>query len=293
LLLFDGDCGFCRFWVARWRAMTRGQVDFAPAQQEASRFPQVTEEAWKRSMQLVTPEGAVYGGAEAAFRALAYAPEHRWMLAVYRRLPARSSYIILAPNHFGRGAPLALMSQGEWLTPLGTAPIDHALARSLAHACHLLTEDAQAHSGEHSLEVQIPFLQHLVRQFSFVPVSIGVGGYAALESLGRGVAKVVKQAKNPVLIIASSDMNHYEPDDVTRIKDRKAIDPILALDPKGLYEVIRREDISMCGYGPAVAMLTAAKELGATRADLVKYATSADTSGDRSTVVGYAGIVIS
>ena len=87
LLLFDGDCGFCRFWVARWRATTRGRVDFAPAQQEASRFPQVTEEAWKRSVQLVTPEGAVYGGAEAVFRTLAYAPERRWMLAVYRHLP--------------------------------------------------------------------------------------------------------------------------------------------------------------------------------------------------------------
>jgi len=213
--------------------------------------------------------------------------------AVYRRLPARSSYIILAPNHFGRGAPLAIMSNGAWLTPLGAAPIDHALARSLAHACHLLVEDAQAHAGEHSLEVQLPFLQHLVKEFSFVPVSIGVGGYAALESLGRGVAQVVRQAEKPVLIVASSDMNHYEPDDVTRIKDRKAIDPILALDPKELYEVIRREDISMCGYGPAVAMLTAAKELGATRAQLVKYATSADTSGDRTTVVGYAGIVVS
>ncbi|HEV2495328.1 MAG TPA: AmmeMemoRadiSam system protein B [Terriglobia bacterium] len=213
--------------------------------------------------------------------------------AVYRRLPPRSSYIILAPNHFGRGAPLAIMSAGAWLTPLGTAPINHALARSLTHACHLLVEDAQAHAGEHSLEVQLPFLQHLVKEFSFVPVSIGVGGYAALESLGHGVAQVVRQADKPVFIIASSDMNHYEPDDVTRIKDRKAIDQILTLDPHGLYEVIRREDISMCGYGPAVAMLTAARELGATRADLVKYATSADTSGDRSTVVGYAGIVVS
>lgn len=212
--------------------------------------------------------------------------------AVYRRLPARSSYIILAPNHFGRGAPLAIMSTGAWLTPLGAAPIDPPLARSLARACHLLVEDAEAHAGEHSLEVQLPFLQHLVKEFSFVPVLIGVGGYAALESLGRGVARVVKQTEKPILIVASSDMNHYEPDDVTRIKDRKAIDPILALDPKGLYEVIRREDISMCGYGPAVAMLTAAKELGATRAELVKYATSGDTSGDRSTVVGYAGIVV-
>ena len=213
--------------------------------------------------------------------------------AVYRRLPACSSYIILAPNHFGRGAPLAIMSKGAWLTPLGSAPIDGALARSVAHACHLLIEDAQAHAGEHSLEVQLPFLQHLVKEFSFVPISIGIGGYAALESLGRGVAQAVKGAGKRALIVASSDMNHYEPDDITRLKDRKAIDRILALDPHGLYEVVRREDISMCGYGPAVAMLTAARELGAERAELVKYATSADASGDRSAVVGYAGIVVS
>lgn len=212
--------------------------------------------------------------------------------AVYRRLPPRASYIILAPNHFGRGAPLAIMSQGAWLTPLGAAPISTPLARSLTQACHLLVEDAGAHAGEHSLEVQLPFLQHLIKEFSFVPVSIGASGYAALEALGRGVAETVRHSPEPVMIVASSDLNHYEPDDVTRLKDRKAIDPILALDPRGLYDVIRREDISMCGFGPAVSMLTAAKEIGAQRAELVKYATSADMSGDRNTVVGYAGIVI-
>jgi MEMO1 family protein len=212
--------------------------------------------------------------------------------AVYRRLPQRPSYIILAPNHFGRGAPLALMPRGAWLTPLGAVPIDCPLAQVLSQSCPLLTEDTLAHQEEHSLEVQLPFLQYLVKEFSFVPVSIGLGGYAALESLGRGVAQTVKRAGTPILVVASSDMNHYEPDDVTRVKDRKAIDPILALDPQGLYDVIRREAISMCGYGPAVAMLVAAKELGAQRAELVKYATSADVSGDISAVVGYAGIVV-
>ena len=107
------------------------------------------------------------------------------------------------------------------------------------------------------------------------------------------MAQALKRSAGPVMIVASSDMNHYEPDDVTRVKDRKAIDQILSLDPAGLYEVVRNEDISMCGYGPAVAMLTAAKDLGATQAELVRYATSADTSGDRSAVVGYAGMVIS
>jgi len=188
---------------------------------------------------------------------------------------------------------LAIMSKGEWLTPLGAARIDSDLAESLLQSCHLLMEDAKAHEDEHSIEVELPFLQRSVGAFTFVPIAIGVSRFAALEALGYGMAQVLKSAANPALIIASSDMNHYEPDDVTRVKDRKAIDQILALEPAGLYEVIRKEDISMCGYGPAVAMLTAAKELGATRAELVRYATSADTSGDRSAVVGYAGMVIS
>ncbi len=213
--------------------------------------------------------------------------------AVYRRLPARSSYIILCPNHTGRGAPLAMMSSGEWLTPLGAVPIDHELAQAVRQSCHLVMEDAAAHESEHSLEVQLPFLQRAVGEFSFVPIALGVGGYAALESLGHGVAQVAKRTPRPVLIVASSDMNHYEPDSITRIKDQKAIDKVLALDPQGLYDVVRREDISMCGYGPTIAMLTAVKDLGARHAELVKYATSADSSGDRSAVVGYAGIIVS
>lgn len=212
--------------------------------------------------------------------------------AVYRRLPARASYIILCPNHFGRGAPLAVVSSGRWRTPLGEAPINATLAQGLKKTCHLLTEDTIAHSEEHSLEVQLPFLQQKGKRFDFVPVAIGVGGYAALESLGQGIAQTLQGAAERALIIASSDMNHYEPDGVTRIKDGKAIDRILALDPQGLYDVVRREDISMCGYGPAISMLTAAKILGARQAELVKYATSADAGGDLDAVVGYAGIVV-
>jgi AmmeMemoRadiSam system protein B len=213
--------------------------------------------------------------------------------AVYRRLPACSSYIMLCPNHTGRGAPLATMSAGEWLTPLGSVPIDQQLAQVIIRSCPLVMEDAAAHESEHSLEVQLPFLQRGVGEFSFVPIAIGVSGYATLESLGHAVAEVAKSSQRSLLIIATSDMNHYEPDDITRIKDQKAIDSVVALDPAGLYDVIRREDISMCGYGPTVVMLTAAKDLGAQRAELVKYATSADASGDKSAVVGYAGIIVS
>jgi hypothetical protein len=213
--------------------------------------------------------------------------------AVFGKLPKRSTYLILGPNHTGRGAPLSIMSSGEWSTPLGRVPIDSAMARLLRRSCHLLMEDSEAHEGEHSMEVQLPFLQRSVGEFSFVPIAIGLGGFSALETLGHGIAQAVKPNAGAVMIVASSDMNHYEPDDLTRRKDHKAIDKILALDTSGLYEVLRREDISMCGYGPAIAMLTAAKELGAQRAQLIKYSTSADTTGDRDAVVGYAGIIVS
>jgi MEMO1 family protein len=213
--------------------------------------------------------------------------------SVYRKLPQFPAYVILCPNHTGRGAPLAIMSSGTWLTPLGSIPVSRELAGLVQRCCRLLMEDAEAHEDEHSLEVQLPFLQHRQVEFSFVPIAVGASGYAALEALGHGIAKALRQFGERALIIASSDMNHYEADEITREKDHKAINRILALDPQGLYDVIRREDISMCGYGPTIAMLTAAKDFGARGAELTKYATSADTSGDRSAVVGYAGVIVS
>jgi AmmeMemoRadiSam system protein B len=262
-----------RFYPARAEELAR-EVD-----EQLSPKPS-TEEGVSQAIGCVVPHaGYMYSGHVAG--------------AVFRRLPVRSSYVILGPNHTGRGAPLAMMSNGAWQTPLGQVPVDSALAQDLHRSCALLTDDPSAHAGEHSLEVQLPFLQRSNREFSFVPISIGIGGYAALESLGHGLAKAIAKASRPVLLVASSDMNHYEPDAPTRVKDHKAIDQILALNPLGLYEVIRREEISMCGYGPAIAMLVAAADLGASHAELVRYATSADTSGDYSAVVGYAGIIVS
>ena len=125
-----------------------------------------------------------------------------------------------------------------------------------------------------------------------MPITVGTSGLYLLEELGRALAEVVRSSPRDVLIIASSDMNHYDDDDTTRMKDHKAIQAILALDPRGLHETVMNESISMCGFGPAVAMLTATKLLGATRAELVQYATSAETSGDKEMCVGYAGIVV-
>lgn len=212
--------------------------------------------------------------------------------AVYRVLQLPRRILLLGPRHFPRGEALAILSEGAWNTPLGDAKIDAELAAELARAFPRLREDEVAHSVEHSLEVQIPFLQRLAGSFSFVPIVLGIDRYPVLEELGCAVAHVVAAQKKPVLLVASSDMNHYESDEITRIKDHQAIDQILALDPRGLYDTVRAKAISMCGYAPTVVMLTAARALGATSAELVRYATSGDITGDRDEVVGYAGLII-
>ncbi len=212
--------------------------------------------------------------------------------ALYGRLEMPRRFIVLSPNHTGQGAPLAISSHGSWRTPLGEARIDTELAESLKSSFALLAEDEQAHRSEHAIEVQIPFLQELAPGFSFVPITVGVGQYEVLAALGVTLAKVISESAEPVLIVASSDMNHYESDAETRVKDALAIERMLNLDPKGLWETVHRENISMCGYGPAVAMLTAALRQGASKAELVKYGTSGDVSGDRAWVVGYAAVAV-
>jgi AmmeMemoRadiSam system protein B len=212
--------------------------------------------------------------------------------AVYRRLDLPEQIVILCPNHTGMGEPLAIMSDGVWRTPLGDAAIDEPLAAELKQAMPLLSEDEEAHRAEHALEVQLPFLQVLEPDFRFVPITVGTSNFSVLSALGTAIGNVLTKRENRVLVIASSDMNHYESDEVTRVKDHRAIDQLLALDPRGLYDVVREGHISMCGYGPAVIMLTAACKLGATKAELIRYATSGDISGDKEMVVGYAGIAV-
>jgi len=212
--------------------------------------------------------------------------------AVYARLDVPERCIILCPNHTGMGHALSIMTEGAWETPLGTVPIDTEIASALRAQFHLLIGEADAHRTEHAIEVQLPFLQTLRPRVRFVPIAIGTRHYEALEGLGQAIGEVLANQADRVLVLASSDMNHYESDQITRVKDHKAIERILALDPRGLYDIVMSEDISMCGYGPTVAMLTAAKRLGATFAELIRYATSGDVSGGREMVVGYAGIMV-
>jgi len=212
--------------------------------------------------------------------------------AVYADIDVPEHCLVLCPNHTGRGRPLAIMSTGAWQTPLGDVEIDSPLAEGLMQKCPLLCEDFEAHRSEHAVEVQLPFLQKRQPDLTFVPIALGTGNFGSLETLGFAVAEVIRAQEQRVLIVASSDMNHYEDDRTTRLKDRKAIDAMLALDARALFEAVTRENISMCGFGPAIVMLTATKLLGAHSAELVKYATSGDVSGDRNMVVGYAGLVV-
>jgi MEMO1 family protein len=226
-------------------------------------------------------------------------PHAGWMYsghvagAVYAALEIPARCILLGPRHFPRGEAMAILTLGSWRTPLGEARIDSELAGELRRAYPRLREDAVAHEREHSLEVQIPFLQQLRPDFQFVPVVLAADRYPVLEELGHAVAKVA--AAHPaehILLIASTDMNHYESDAITRAKDERAIAKILTLDPRGLYDTVRGEGITMCGYAATTAMLVAMRDLGAKDAELVRYATSGDVTGEREEVVGYAGLIV-
>jgi AmmeMemoRadiSam system protein B len=232
-----------------------------------------------RALGVIAPHaGYVYSGAVAG--------------AVYAHIEVPRRVIVLCPNHTGMGELLAIMSSGSFRTPLGDVPIDGALAEALKQAFPLLREDTAAQLHEHAVEVQLPFLQAVQPDLRFVPITVGTGQFEALTALGVVLARVITECGEPVLMVASSDMNHYEDDAETRVKDALAIEQVLGLQPRGLFETVRSQNISMCGYGPAIAMLTAALRLGATGAELVKYATSGDVSGDRQHVVGYAGIAV-
>jgi AmmeMemoRadiSam system protein B len=265
------------------------------------REPAVAGRFYPGSPQQLTSDIRTYTapGSEPKLRALACVVPHAGYMysghvagAVYARLDLPQRYLILCPNHTGAGHPLALTNEGAWRTPLGDANIDRDLSDRLLSSFPLISVDAEAHRAEHALEVQLPFLQELVGDFTFAPIAIGTGRFDVLSALGESIAKVIAATEERIMIIASSDMNHYENDADTRVKDSLAIERMLAMDPKGLFDVVHRENISMCGYGPAVAMLTATRRLGATRAELIKYATSGDVSGDRDMVVGYAGIAV-
>jgi MEMO1 family protein len=210
--------------------------------------------------------------------------------ATWARVAVPRRVVILCPNHTGAGQRVAAWPGGAWVTPLGRVPVDEAMTREIVES-GLATPDREAHRYEHALEVQLPFLQ--LRRPDVAIAALCVAGlpFARCQEIGEGLALVA--ARHQALVVASSDMSHYLPAAVAREKDRLALDRVLALDARGLHEVVTRNDISMCGFVPATIMLVAAVAQGAQEAELVRYGNSGEVTGDDGSVVGYAGVVLS
>ncbi|ETA68902.1 putative dioxygenase [Methanolobus tindarius DSM 2278] len=208
----------------------------------------------------------------------------------YARLPKADTYILFGPNHTGYGSAVAL-SQDSWTTPLGVIETDREIGKQLAGS--IIDFDELAHHFEHSIEVQIPFLQYRFgNDFSILPICMGLQDEETAMEVGVEVARAVKATGKKVVFIASSDFTHYQPDSVAKEQDTYLIEAILDMDIPEFYRRREERSISACGFGPIASMLAATKELGASKASLIKYATSGDVSGDTSRVVGYAAITI-
>jgi hypothetical protein len=213
--------------------------------------------------------------------------------AVYSKMHITDTVILLGPNHTGLGQKISLMSAGVWEIPTCRFDIDEVIAHKIyRNAGGVISKDTKAHLFEHSIEVQLPFIAYLRRDVKIVPVAMMQASLEECRKTGEAISAAIKSSGSPVTIIASSDMSHYISDSEARKLDNMAIERVLELDPEGLYNTVLSKGISMCGYLPATAMLFAAISLGAGAAELVKYATSGDVSGDYSHVVGYAGIVV-
>jgi hypothetical protein len=209
---------------------------------------------------------------------------------VYSSIEVPEHVVVLCPKHTPHGAPLAIVTDGTWAIPGGEVPVDTELAPRIREACGL-AEDAEAHAAEHSLEVQLPFLRRRNPGFRLTPIAVGAHRYERLRKLGEDLAGVVREFGRPVLLLASSDMSHESGRETGAENDRLAIARMEALDAEGLFQVVAEREITMCGFAPATAVMTAVKALGASRGELLHYQTSLDHGGTEDWVVGYAGVV--
>ena len=236
----------------------------------------------KRVLAAVSPHaGYIYSGGVAG--------------AVFSQIRIPDAVVILGPNHRGVGASVALSASGTWDMPLGSVPINEAMAESILKVSTSgvkIKDDPGAHAMEHSIEVQVPFLQFLRPEVSIVPIVLSHLTYDACQEIGQALVQGIQDYGKEVLLVASTDMTHYESQKSAKEKDKLAIDRILDLDPAGLYETVSRHGISMCGVIPTTIVLEACKVLGAGKAELVRYATSGDVTGDNAQVVGYAGFIV-
>jgi AmmeMemoRadiSam system protein B len=213
--------------------------------------------------------------------------------AVFSSVAIPEAVIVLGAPHADFRPRFSVMSEGLWESPLGDVPIDRELADLVIRSSKLAEAADSPHEDEHSIEVQVPFLQYLQKNLSLVPVHVNARtSFEDLQDLARGLASAVKEYAKDVLIVASTDMSHYIDQESAKKLDGLAIDRVLALDARGLFDTVRKNRISMCGYQPTTAAILAARDLGAMNCELVKYQTSGDVTGDRANVVGYAGLRI-
>ena len=259
----------------------------------AGTFYPEKEAILRRSVEDLLEAGTVAQSARAAVVPHAgYLYSGRVAGAVYSRLRVPETVVIHGPNHTGLGAGVAIMTYGEWETPLGPVPLDTELAQAIQSHSTSIEEDHVGHLREHSIEVQLPFLVTKCPRVRIVPICLFSAEWPICQEVGTAVAAAVREVGRPVLLLASTDMSHYVSAEVAETRDGKALEAILALDGKRLHDTVRRERVSMCGFHPTAATLIAARELGVERAELIRYATSGDVTGDYSSVVGYAGLIL-
>lgn len=201
-----------------------------------------------------------------------------------------STFVIIGPNHYGIGAPIAIMTRGSWETPLGRVDIDEDLAMRIKAAIKDMEEDASAFEREHSVEVQVPFIQYFFPNAKIVPIALWNQTVDAAKRIGKALSDVINDREGDVMVVASSDLNHYEPHEVTTDKDMRVLEHILNMDEDGFYSAMNRFEVSVCGYGAIMAAIVYSKSRGASEAKLLKHATSGDTSGYMLETVGYASV---
>lgn len=263
------------------KAAVAGQFYYGTASKLKSQVGQyiIEDAAREKAIGIISPHaGLMYSGHVAG--------------ALYSSIEFPKTFILIGPNHTGLGASASIMLSGLWEIPTGVFSIDEDLSRKILQRVSYISEDMQAHIFEHSLEVQLPFIAYFSETVKIVPITVMQASLEECRKIGEGIADAVKEVDYDVVIAASSDMSHYEPDAVARKLDSLALNEALNLNPEGLYNIVHKEGISMCGFLPATIMLYAAKALGAKEARLVKYATSGDVSGDYEQVVGYAGVIV-
>ena len=245
--------------------------------------PRVAATRIKESVGYIVPHaGYIYSGPVAA---------HAYLKIAYEGRP--ETFIILGPNHTGYGSAVSVYPEGIWVTPLGEVEVDKELAEEIVNNSVFAKLDVGAHEYEHSIEVQLPFLQYLFSgNIRIVPISMMYQTPEVVKDLASALLMALESVRRDAVIIASTDMTHYEPHKLAIKKDRMALEAILELNAERLYKVIVDNNISMCGYGPVMTLINYAKQVGAKKAELLKYATSGDVSGEKSWVVGYAAVRI-